>query len=425
VLGHCCLCLKSFGILEDQLPCECIQKVLCGLQYCHQCIKSAKTHNDKKGFWCSYCDLKYNQNEYPEHSPILEDLLWNQYNVKYGIDQLDLSTVKEDKLKAESVLFDIQCRKIHIETLKPDITIKSTLSVPHNYVPSTNHDTSCIINDTELRASAPSITETTTLKAYIQNPVGVTVDSEQTKVSIIEANTLISTLIETEQQLIEMIAREDYSLLNKCVDNYRNVLSYPNRVGSKFVRLCESLVECRKKIEFEQYFPELHSKTVEWETVLGIGNEFQPKMLDIFKAVEKDLNAVAFNSVPCKIGLIGKTNAGKSSLLNRLRGKKQKIVRRNRRTARTTTGEIRNEETDYGFSPIRYEKSTYTTLNFEYTYRPVDSINSDLNDSYFNIDLNNGIKYMHKQTASWFLTENNNNLPFDRLKPVMETNRQE
>ncbi len=54
-----------------------------------------------------------------------------------------------------------------------------------------------------------------------------------------------------------------------------------------------------------------------------------------------------------------------------------------------------------------------------------DSINSDLKDSYFKIDLNNGIKYMHKKTASWFLTENNNNLSSDRLKSVMETNTQE
>ena len=70
------------------------------------------------------------------------------------------------------------------------------------------------------------------------------------------------------------------------------------------------------------------------------------------------------------------------------------------------------------------EDELFTTKKEFSGTRLFDSINQDLKDSYFKIELNNVVKYMHKQTACWFLTEKNNHLSSDRLKRVMETNRQ-
>ena len=62
------------------------------------------------------------------------------------------------------------------------------------------------------------------------------------------------------------------------------------------------------------------------------------------------------------------------------------------------------------------ENELFTTKR-EFSDVPLfDSINQDLNDSYFKTELNNVIKYMHKQTAFWFLTAKNNHLSSDCLK---------
>ena len=71
------------------------------------------------------------------------------------------------------------------------------------------------------------------------------------------------------------------------------------------------------------------------------------------------------------------------------------------------------------------DKDQLFTTKKEFAGIPLfDSINQDLKDSYFKIELNNVVNYMHKQTACWFLIEKNNHLSSDRLKRVMETNRQ-
>ena len=70
------------------------------------------------------------------------------------------------------------------------------------------------------------------------------------------------------------------------------------------------------------------------------------------------------------------------------------------------------------------EDELFTTKKEFSGIRLFDSINQGLKDSYFKIELNNVVKYMRKQTACWFLTEKNSHLPSDRLKKVMETNRQ-
>ncbi|CAF2039070.1 unnamed protein product [Rotaria magnacalcarata] len=49
-----------------------------------------------------------------------------------------------------------------------------------------------------------------------------------------------------------------------------------------------------------------------------------------------------------------------------------------------------------------------------------DIINSELKDSYFLVNIDGKRKYLHKNTALWYLTDEKQKLSSDRLKRVME-----
>ncbi|CAF1063831.1 unnamed protein product, partial [Didymodactylos carnosus] len=57
--------------------------------------------------------------------------------------------------------------------------------------------------------------------------------------------------------------------------------------------------------------------------------------------------------------------------------------------------------------------------------RIVESVPRGAENSYFTIKINNADKYIHKTTACWLLTQNNNRLPSDRLSRVIATSRKE
>ena len=63
-------------------------------------------------------------------------------------------------------------------------------------------------------------------------------------------------------------------------------------------------------------------------------------------------------------------------------------------------------------------------INFTGT-RIVDSINPALKNSYFQVQINNKTKFIHKQTACWLLTDKASRLSADRLSRVIETNKKE
>lgn len=54
--------------------------------------------------------------------------------------------------------------------------------------------------------------------------------------------------------------------------------------------------------------------------------------------------------------------------------------------------------------------------------RIVDDVSSSLRSSYFQVNTDNQVKYIHKQTACWLLTDNKADLSADRLKRVQQTN---
>ncbi|CAF1093520.1 unnamed protein product [Didymodactylos carnosus] len=53
-----------------------------------------------------------------------------------------------------------------------------------------------------------------------------------------------------------------------------------------------------------------------------------------------------------------------------------------------------------------------------------DKINPDLANSYFKVKINDTMKFLHKQSAVWLLTDKNDRLSADRLLRVMEDSKQ-
>ncbi|CAF3174558.1 unnamed protein product [Rotaria socialis] len=49
-----------------------------------------------------------------------------------------------------------------------------------------------------------------------------------------------------------------------------------------------------------------------------------------------------------------------------------------------------------------------------------DTINPELKDSYFLVNIDGKRKYLHKNTAIWYMTDEKQKLSSDRLKRVME-----
>ena len=57
--------------------------------------------------------------------------------------------------------------------------------------------------------------------------------------------------------------------------------------------------------------------------------------------------------------------------------------------------------------------------------RIFDSINPALKDSYFQVQINNKPKFLHKQTTYWLLTDKASRLSADRLLKIRETKKKD
>ncbi|CAF4999389.1 unnamed protein product, partial [Rotaria sp. Silwood1] len=76
--------------------------------------------------------------------------------------------------------------------------------------------------------------------------------------------------------------------------------------GMFYVRVCERLLVEIANAEMRNFFPKTNKKCSEWMCQLGSGEEFQPKVLDLIKAMEQDL-VDQLPNVRVKIGVIGYT----------------------------------------------------------------------------------------------------------------------
>jgi hypothetical protein len=146
-----------------------------------------------------------------------------------------------------------------------------------------------------------------------------------------------------------------------------NMVSYKNRyresistendnndVGSVYIRVCERLLIENSNAELCRVFPNTNRQMDEWMHEQGLADEFQPKILLLIRAIEQDLSNQWSDpefTASTKIGFIGYTNAGKSSLLNRALG-------------------VRSLEDEHA-APVRSTKSTYYQLPFD---RPIPFI---------------------------------------------------
>ncbi|CAF1546191.1 unnamed protein product [Adineta ricciae] len=67
------------------------------------------------------------------------------------------------------------------------------------------------------------------------------------------------------------------------------------------------------------------------------------------------------------------------------------------------------------------EEDTFNSTKSEFDgIRVVDNIKPDFRQSYFKIKINDNIKYLHKQSACWLLSNNTTTLSTDRLSRVRQ-----
>ncbi|CAF3593860.1 unnamed protein product [Rotaria sordida] len=308
----CCVCISPFGIVPDQLPCECPTED-CSYQYCSKCVQSIKTCNNinKAQFYCLYCqnscmnDARVNE--------LLLSLLWQKYSVKYGIDLLSSTNIMPGALSN-----DISSRIIHVQSLIQTLNGK-------------------INNDTFI--------------------------SESVQLLIVRASTFIKNLKRIKRDVDKLIStNNDDDELNHCFTIYLNELNGNHdkvRKCENFIEICELLLYEIQQLEMKKFFPSLNDKMNQWENTLFTSDQFEPKIIDVFRSLEDDLGRNIIPSVSCRIGLIGETSAGKTSLALALR-----------RIQDNYTIDFQSKELPNIIlsSPIGVYKSTYCQLEFEHQY---------------------------------------------------------
>ena len=88
-----------------------------------------------------------------------------------------------------------------------------------------------------------------------------------------------------------------------------------------------------------------------------------------------------------------------------------------------------DDEIDYddnGLEEDDDENNRIATVKTEFHgMRIRNSIDTNLKDSYFRVTINDDVKYIHKQTACWMLTEKQNRLSSDRLSRVIDMSKRE
>ncbi|CAF1150048.1 unnamed protein product [Didymodactylos carnosus] len=279
--------------------------------------------------------------ESPRQNRLLLDLLWEQYTVKYGIESLPTTNIMPRTLSN-----DIECRITHIKSLIQ--TLKGKMAKTTSVSELNKPEIECV--DT-----------------LIEN-------SKKIENEIEHANSLVAKLEKIKEKTDQIpstaINDIDGNKLNDYLKEYVNQLTGDrcgNRKCEHFICICEQLLYYNQEAEFKRYFPALNKKMNEWEHSFRTEEKFQPKIIEGFKACQNDLGRYIIPSIPCRVGVIGRTSAGKSSLSNGLRGVKknynEKIKAKDDENSQkeTTRDEIMA-------SPMRVRKSTYCRLEFEHQY---------------------------------------------------------
>jgi len=274
-------------------------------------MKKIKRNNEQ--IYCMYCG--YLSAEGPKQNRLLLDLLWEQYINKYNVESLPTTDIVPGRLSN-----DIKCRVIHLKSLIQTLKGKLNQNIP------------------------------------IPEPI----DSE-----IKRANMLIGQLEQIKNENDKFLSTDiDDKKLNDYLNEYIKLLTGDGNDSRKceyFISICEQLLYYDKEAEFEKHFPLLKYKMNEWEHALITDEQFQPKIIEAFKAVQSGLGQYIIPSVPCRVGFIGDISVGKTSLLNWLREIRSNFEDDQDSQNKTAKNNIL-------VSPVRVGKSTYCRLEFEHKY---------------------------------------------------------
>lgn len=267
------MCLESFGIVDETIPCQCINPK-CLQNFCTKCVRDICHYNgEDKRFQCAYCLKKYERNCCPKENELWKKKLWEAKNIEYGIKHTEY--LLQTKCDPEELKFDIDCRQRQL------LNLLST------------HQRVCN------KAHSNAVDE------EVENMV----------------NQLANILLDLSS------CSSDATILFKA--QYEEVISQviPEKcnfkIGARYISLCERLKYHTSNDEFSSIFPSTQMKMNEWLCKQKSGDEFHPKILHLIEAIEKDLISQWSNpkvTPSVKIGFLGYTNAGKSSLVNRLLG---------------------------------------------------------------------------------------------------------
>jgi hypothetical protein len=145
--------------------------------------------------------------------------------------------------------------------------------------------------------------------------------------------------------------KDNTTAVDLCQSEYKQVITLPNHfVGSFYIDVCELLSTEIKDAELRYMFPATHAKNIEWSCTLGSGDEFQPKIDELMRVIQHDINSPPSNSynatLRTKIGFIGYISVGKTTLMCRLLRK---------------DGSNSSE-----FLPVHTTKSTYYPLQHDF-----------------------------------------------------------
>ncbi|CAF4840243.1 unnamed protein product [Rotaria socialis] len=142
--------------------------------------------------------------------------------------------------------------------------------------------------------------------------------------SICNAKEMLKAICETQEKL--QFLRGNLRAIERCIDQYGDYLA-DDRLKhipcSKFILLLENLRVKTERLDIKANFSKVISLNEIWQNSHSSEEQFKPKVIELFKAVELDLAQIFYNrnyirSIPFKVGVIGDGCVGKSTLIGKL-----------------------------------------------------------------------------------------------------------
>ena len=392
------MCSSSFGILDEQRLYEC-SDAKCGEQYCHNCVSAIQGVPPKHPFTCISCRTDIQ----PQQNSLLEKhLIWPNMSKLYGTGKLlDLQS-RQKFYSSQSVLNDIEYRRIHLQSRLNTFlnqSEKSTTSISSdrtliNHVKDVCGKLEVLTRelrkiDSAMKTRGVIVSRIldnykSTMKDFdrlVASLRPVERNDPQRRMDISEVYAMqrldelspeqnipaidailedlgfrkiyLSNCLETCSAFPDAHSRHDPEF-NKCLEKAKKKLEKIEKSaedltslranlraieveteryitlltderqrdipGSGFISLLETLRTETEKLEVAGNFPLSIELMNEWWNELGNEEDFKPKIVDLCRTIEKDIEQLFTNrrsiySIPYKIGVVGNTSVGKSALI--------------------------------------------------------------------------------------------------------------